>query len=151
MDCAALKEIDVSVNLVSHRVLALLGSAVISVLAIGCKHNRPPAAPVQAMPVKVAQVALNPVPRTDTYVATIKSRRSATMQPQVDGYITKILVKSGDTVKAGQLLVQIDPLSRRQPYSLRLEPRPKRRPFMTTTGFRLSGNASSLKPGWSLA
>ena len=99
-----------SVNLVSHRVLALLGSAVISVLAIGCKHNRPPAPPTQAMPVKVAQVALSPVPRTDTYVATIKSRRSATMQPQVDGNITRIYVKSGDIVKAGQVLMQIDPL-----------------------------------------
>src|SRR5215469_6859554 len=110
MDCAALKEIDVSVNLVSHRVLALLGSAVISVLAIGCKHNQPPAPPTQAMPVKVAQVALSPVPRTDTYVATIKSRRSATMQPQVDGNLTHIYVKSGDVVKAGQVLMQVDPL-----------------------------------------
>jgi RND family efflux transporter MFP subunit len=45
-----------------------------------------------------------------TYVATIKSRRSATLQPQVDGNLTKILVKSGDAVKAGQLLMQIDPL-----------------------------------------
>ena len=47
---------------------------------------------------------------SDTYVATIKSRRSATLQPQVDGNLTKILVKSGDAVKAGQLLMQIDPL-----------------------------------------
>jgi RND family efflux transporter MFP subunit len=32
------------------------------------------------------------------------------MQPQIDGNITRIFVKSGDVVKAGQLLVQIDPL-----------------------------------------
>jgi RND family efflux transporter MFP subunit len=32
------------------------------------------------------------------------------MQPQVDGNLTKILVKSGDQVKAGQVLMQIDPL-----------------------------------------
>jgi len=62
------------------------------------------------MPVKVAPVALAPVPSTDTYVATIKSRRSATMQPQVDGNLTRIFVKSGDVVKAGQVLMQIDPL-----------------------------------------
>lgn len=98
------------VNLISRRLLSLLSIVVISVTMVGCKHDPPPAAPTQAMPVKVAQVALNPVPRTDTYVATIKSRRSATMQPQVDGYITRILVKSGDIVKAGQLLIQIDPL-----------------------------------------
>ena len=62
------------------------------------------------MPVAVQAVSLNPVASTDTYVSTIKSRRSATISPQVDGNITKILVKSGDRVNAGQLLMEIDPL-----------------------------------------
>jgi RND family efflux transporter MFP subunit len=62
------------------------------------------------MPVQVAPVSLSPVPNSDTYVATIKSRRSATMQPQVDGNLVKIFVKSGDLVKAGQVLMRIDPL-----------------------------------------
>ena len=62
------------------------------------------------MPVQVASVSLSPVPNSDTYVATIKSRRSATMQPQVDGNLVKIFVKSGDLVKAGQVLMRIDPL-----------------------------------------
>jgi RND family efflux transporter MFP subunit len=62
------------------------------------------------MPVQVAPVTLSPVPSSDTYVATIKGRRSATMQPQVDGNLTRILVKSGDLVKAGQVLMVIDPL-----------------------------------------
>jgi RND family efflux transporter MFP subunit len=62
------------------------------------------------MPVQVAPVTLSPVPNSDTYVATIKSRRSATMQPQVDGNLVKIFVKSGDLVKAGQVLMRIDPL-----------------------------------------
>jgi RND family efflux transporter MFP subunit len=62
------------------------------------------------MPVQVAPVTLSPVPTGDTYVATIKSRRSATMQPQIVGNITKIFVKSGDVVKPGQILMQIDPL-----------------------------------------
>lgn len=62
------------------------------------------------MPVQVAPVTLAPVPNSDTYVATIKSRRSSTMQPQVDGNLVKIFVKSGDVVKAGQVLMRIDPL-----------------------------------------
>ena len=62
------------------------------------------------MPVQVQPVSLSAVPSSNTYVSTIKSRRSATLQPQVDGNLTKILVKSGDAVKAGQLLMQIDPL-----------------------------------------
>jgi RND family efflux transporter MFP subunit len=65
------------------------------------------------MPVQVAPVTFSPVPNSDTYVATIKSRRSSTMQPQVDGNITKIFVKSGDVVKAGQVLMRIDPLKQK--------------------------------------
>jgi RND family efflux transporter MFP subunit len=50
------------------------------------------------------------VPQSDTFVSTIKSRRSATLQPQVDGNLTRINVHSGDTVKAGTVLMEIDPL-----------------------------------------
>jgi RND family efflux transporter MFP subunit len=79
----------------------------------GCKKDPPPAGQqqqFQAMPVQVASINLAPVPTSDTYVATIKSRRSSTMQPQVDGNLTHIYVKSGDVVKAGQVLMQVDPL-----------------------------------------
>jgi RND family efflux transporter MFP subunit len=79
-------------------------------LVAGCKQPAPPPQAMQATPVQVAPVSLSPVPDSDTYVATIKSRRSATMQPQVDGNLTRILVHSGDSVKAGQVLIQIDPL-----------------------------------------
>ena len=82
------------------------GSAVLT----GCTEKKAAVAPPQAMPVQVSTVALDPVPATDTYVATIKSRRSSTMQPQVDGNLTRIFVRSGQVVKAGQLLMQIDPL-----------------------------------------
>jgi RND family efflux transporter MFP subunit len=76
----------------------------------GCKKADPPPPPPQAMPVMVAPVSLSAVPSGDTYVATIKSRRSATMQPQVDGNLTRIFVTSGQAVKQGQVLMQIDPL-----------------------------------------
>jgi RND family efflux transporter MFP subunit len=59
--------------------------------------------------VQTVTVALEPVAQSSEYVATIKSRRSATMLPQVSGMVTKILVRSGDHVKAGALLMVIDP------------------------------------------
>jgi len=93
----------------TRRVLSVFVCAVACLVA-GCKPAPPPPAPPQAMPVQVAPVTLSPVPNSDTYVATIKSRRSATMQPQVDGNLIKIFVKSGDLVKAGQVLMRIDPL-----------------------------------------
>jgi RND family efflux transporter MFP subunit len=89
-------------------------AGVLAAVLAGCKAAPPPpAAGGQALPVQVQPVSLNSVPTTDTYVATIKSRRSTTLQPQVDGNLTKILVKSGDHVKSGQVLMEIDPLKQR--------------------------------------
>lgn len=90
---------------------AFWGLSIAALGFAGCKPAPAPApAAPQAMPVMVAPVSLNAVPSADTYVATIKSRRSATISPQVDGNITKIFVVSGQSVKAGQQLMQIDPL-----------------------------------------
>ncbi len=64
---------------------------------------------MQGLPVQTATVVLAPVAQSSEYVATIKSRRSATILPQVSGMLTQILVHSGDHVKAGQTLMEIDP------------------------------------------
>ncbi len=79
--------------------------------ATGCdkKPAVQAAAGMHAMPVQTVTVTLAPVPQSSEYVATIKSRRSATLLPQVSGNLTKILVHSGDHVKAGQVLMEIDP------------------------------------------
>jgi len=84
-------------------VLAILGMA-------GCNNTQAKEPTAQPLPVQTKTVNLAAVPRVDEYVATVKSRRSATIQPQVDGTLTRILVKSGDHVRAGQLLMTIDPL-----------------------------------------
>lgn len=94
----------------SRRPVSLGIALFIFVAGSGCSKPAPAPPPPQAMPVQVSAVSLSPVPTSDTYVATIKSRRSATMQPQVDGNLTRIFVHSGDAVKAGQVLMQIDPL-----------------------------------------
>lgn len=91
----------------SFLILPLLSAGV-----LGCSKPQPgpqAAAGMQALPVQTLTVAATPVAQSDTYVATIKSRRSATLNPQVDGNLVSILVHSGDHVKAGQLLMQIDP------------------------------------------
>jgi RND family efflux transporter MFP subunit len=85
--------------------------AVLGVLAAGCgsKPAQPAAGPgAQAMPVRTVAATLQPVAQSSDYMATIKSRRSATIAPQVSGILTKILVHSGQQVKAGQPLMQID-------------------------------------------
>jgi RND family efflux transporter MFP subunit len=64
---------------------------------------------VQAIPVKVQVTRSVPVRETTEYVATLKSRDSAVIMPQVDGQITAIFVHSGDRVAPGTPLMQIDP------------------------------------------
>jgi len=95
------------------RIIALLPLLILSLAVLsnsGCSKTEAKQPPPKAMPVSTKTVDLAQVPVTDEYVATIKSRRSATIQPQVDGALTKISVKSGDHVRAGQVLMTINPL-----------------------------------------
>lgn len=88
------------------------GAVLACLAAVGCKQKAAsPAegAGFQALPVQTVTVAVSPVPQSSEYVSTIKSRRSATLQPQISGNLTQILVHSGDHVKAGQTLMTIDP------------------------------------------
>lgn len=62
------------------------------------------------MPVKVEVARAIPVSDTSDYVATLKSRNSAVIMPQVEGQIVQIAVHSGEAVSPGKLMVQIDPL-----------------------------------------
>ena len=61
------------------------------------------------IPVKIEQARLVPISDTTEYVATLKSRDSAIIMPQVEGQITEIRVHSGDRVSPGAVLMQIDP------------------------------------------
>src|ERR1700716_3746162 len=68
--------------------------------------------PPQMPPAQVVMFTAEPKPVNESteYVATLKSRNSTTISPQVDGQITRIFVKSGERVNAGTPLMQIDPL-----------------------------------------
>ena len=88
-------------------ILPLLGF--LALTACNKKAAAPSGPALQALPVQTITVSSSPVPNSDEYVATIKSRRSATLSPQVDGNLTAILVHSGQHVKSGQVLMQIDP------------------------------------------
>ncbi|HEX4310410.1 MAG TPA: efflux RND transporter periplasmic adaptor subunit [Acidobacteriaceae bacterium] len=92
--------------------LPIFALTLVLAVTTGCNKAQPPPQPgagMQALPVQTLTIAAIPVPQSDEYVATIKSRRSATINPQVDGQLTRILVHSGDHVTAGQVLMQIDP------------------------------------------
>lgn len=98
--------LDVLLRPAGALVLALMVSA------LGCGKESKAAGPQGpgAMPVKVLEARAIAVRDTSDYVATLKSRDSAVIMPQVEGQIVQIYKHSGDQVAAGTPLMQIDPL-----------------------------------------
>jgi RND family efflux transporter MFP subunit len=60
------------------------------------------------MPVEMVTLAAKPVEQSSEFVASVKSRRSTTIQPEVEGFVTRIAVRSGQRVSRGDLLFEID-------------------------------------------
>ena len=58
--------------------------------------------------VEILNLAPKPVEQTTEFVATLKSRRSSTIEPQVEGFITRIAVHSGERVGRGATLFEVD-------------------------------------------
>jgi RND family efflux transporter MFP subunit len=91
---------------------SLPGSVLAVALAAGglaCRSSSPDQGP-PAMPVRIQVARSVAVDDTSEYVATLKSRGSAAIMPQVEGHITAIFVRSGAQVAAGAALMQIDPV-----------------------------------------
>jgi RND family efflux transporter MFP subunit len=91
----------------------LIAGLTVTAITVACSTNaaqNPQAAAGGGMPVKVLEAKDVPVSDATEYVATLKSRDSAVIMPQVEGQITAIFVHSGDRVQAGQPLMDIDPL-----------------------------------------
>ncbi len=99
---------------------SLAAAFFLSLLASACSGGgqgqtaagAPTGASPPGIPVKVQVAQATPINETTQYVATLKSRDSAVVMPEVEGQITQIYVHSGDHVATGAPLMQID--SRKQ-------------------------------------
>ena len=67
-----------------------------------------PGGGMPAMAVDIVTLEAKPVEQTSEFVGTVKSRRSTDIQPQVEGFITRIVARPGQRVAAGALLMEID-------------------------------------------
>src|SRR5712691_10207019 len=95
------------------RTAALLLTLAAGALDYGCQKSAADnavGAGAAAIPVQVQIAPAVKIPDTTEYLSILKSRHSAAINPQVEGQITRIFVKSGDHVEAGTPLLQIDPL-----------------------------------------
>ena len=61
-----------------------------------------------AIPVRAVQVLQQDVPRYVSGIGTVLSLHSVIIRPQVDGILTRLLVREGQQVKAGDLLATLD-------------------------------------------
>src|SRR5260370_35711599 len=80
---------------------ALLLALAASACVCGCQKSaadNPPGASAPAMPVQVQIAPAVKIPDTTEYLSILKSRHSAVINPQVEGQINRIFVKTGDHV-----------------------------------------------------
>jgi RND family efflux transporter MFP subunit len=104
-------------SLCNRQIFALFSALGLSLLFAACGRGGapgaggpggPPGGAPPAMGVEVITLAEKPVERTSEFIATLKSRQSTTIQPQVEGFLTRIAVKSGERVAKGAVLFEID-------------------------------------------
>lgn len=100
----------------SLRRLGTLGVALVVGMAVSCGGGDPAA---QAgghggaggrppTPVEIVTLTPKPVEQLGEFVGTVRSRQSTTIRPRAEGFITKILVSSGDRVREGARILDID-------------------------------------------
>ncbi len=94
--------------------VVLFGMTCIFLLA-GCNGNVKAGQPAaaggpRAVSVQVRTAKMKPVGEFTEYLATLISRGSAVLQPDVEGQITRIFVHPGEHVKRGAALLEINPL-----------------------------------------
>jgi RND family efflux transporter MFP subunit len=93
-------------------ILAIVGAG-----TIACGGEKPPAAGgppgggMPPMPVEAVTLTASPVAQSSEFVGTVKSLQSNSVKPQAEGFLTRVLVKSGDRVRAGQTIFEIDSAS----------------------------------------
>ncbi|MFN2447839.1 MAG: efflux RND transporter periplasmic adaptor subunit [Vicinamibacterales bacterium] len=88
-------------------VLAALGAAC-GRGGAAAEGGGPPGGGPPAMPVELLTLEPKAVEQTTEFIGMVKSRRSSTIQPQVEGYVTRIVARPGDRVQPGTLLAEID-------------------------------------------
>jgi RND family efflux transporter MFP subunit len=64
---------------------------------------------IPPLDVRTVEIEPKPIPDTSDFIATVRSLRSSTVQPQAEGIVRRIYVRAGDRVRVGEPLLQIDP------------------------------------------
>lgn len=97
---------------------SMLVLALVAAVSAACGGDKapagagaPPGGGMPPMPVEAITLTPKPVAQSSEFVGTVKSLQSISVKPQAEGFLTRILVKSGDRVRAGQSMFEIDSAS----------------------------------------
>lgn len=94
-----------------QRKTTLIVLAVVALAVVAWVATRPAKTKLSAstaIPVRVVSVAQQDIPRFVSGIGSVLSLHSVVIRPQVDGILTRLRVKEGQLVKAGDLLASID-------------------------------------------
>ncbi|HEX4037682.1 MAG TPA: efflux RND transporter periplasmic adaptor subunit [Acidobacteriaceae bacterium] len=75
---------------------------------LGCSHSTAAPAPPPTVQARVVRSVLRSAPQAIEITGTLHARETAILSAQMPGHIRAVLVRAGDRVRAGQLLVAID-------------------------------------------
>ncbi|CAG8870894.1 Multidrug resistance protein MdtA [Pseudomonas fluorescens] len=94
----------------SRFLLIAVLAVVLAVLAywLSQRQSTAPSRAPAAVPVRVVSVARQDVPRITSAIGSVLSLHSVEVRPQVEGVLTRVLVKEGQWVKSGDLLATLD-------------------------------------------
>ena len=99
----------------TRRIFAFYSLMAVAAVAAACSGDNGqqaatggPGGAMPPTPVEVITLAAKPVEQSSEFVASLKSRRSATINPEVEGALRRIAVRSGQNVSQGALLFEID-------------------------------------------
>jgi RND family efflux transporter MFP subunit len=123
-------------------------------LLAGCRGESAPAGPggppggaMPPMPVETITLANKPVEQVSEFVASLKSRRSSTIQPQAEGHLTRIAVRSGERVSQGALLFEIDSAPEQAALASLQSMRPMREAELSYAQQQVARNKALLEAG----
>lgn len=92
--------------------LLVVGGGIVAWRLLFSPKSEAPAANAnqpQGVPVKLASLQTSTVEDSSEFIANLESRRSVTLQPRIQGQVSRIFVRAGDEVTAGTPLIQVDP------------------------------------------
>ena len=91
----------------------VFGTSLLFLVLTGCNKQQPEAQAPPPVAVEIENLDSDRVRSSSEYVGSLEAQQRVALAPRVDGRITEIAVQEGDSVKQGDLIVQLQ-LAREQ-------------------------------------